>query len=178
MTDIAHYFPLFNFTNLLHKPEIKKAYGGSDLMEDDVMQVYNAPKWLWRVAGSYEDARRLHQLTGSNASKGEPRPRAVVPRNPSAAAPQARDSVWSQIKQITESEEYDSFLSKFSEMSVGDAKNFGVTTTTTADALKMNGDQKLRRLRLILDSFGVKRGEVQVMFHEEFIQVSVVLLLA
>ena len=55
-------------------------------------------------------------------------------------------------------------------MTVGDSQNYGVTVKTTVDALKQTGDQKLRRLRLTLDAFDVKRGEIQVLFHEEFIQ--------
>jgi hypothetical protein len=150
---------------------LNEVNGDLDLDNIDIAQAYHYPKWTWSVGASFKDVARINdKLTKDEMDLNNDTIQTI-----DSLYPTEPSSIWDDVNKIAKSKSYELFVNAVKELEEGGSsgKNFGVTVETSVDATKMTGDQKLRRLRKILGDpnvFGVKRGDIQVMFHEEFIQ--------
>lgn len=166
-------YPPINITNVLYKRE--QEYN-SDPNKDSINNVtgsYLNKKWTWKVGNTFKDVQRLNNnIRGRGVDiDGD----VDMVDNSVSVNDDTQVDIWAEIDNIYQSKSYELFSNalKIANEDTANIKNYGVTVATTVDATKMTGDQKIRRLRKILgdpEVFGVRRGDIQVMFHEEFLQ--------
>jgi hypothetical protein len=162
--------PPFNLTNLLYKKELETLGTEKYDKKINVIDLYSAPKWAWKIGAGIKDVHSIYEFIKNSTSFSD-----KTNNDTLTPAPQTKKTVWERIDEIESSEKYEKFLAMLKKTGdFGEAnRDYGVTIDPTADATQMIGDQKLRRLRKVLSSpsvFGVTRGDIQVMFHEEFIR--------
>jgi len=169
-------FPPFNLASIFYQKELEAFISTTGVdadIDNSVAQSYHHQKWVWKVGASFKDAnslnRKIHEQPSDQADVE------MVNSASSVKGPTLNGSLWDAVEDISKSKNYRFYMNTLKELEDGGSsgKNYGVTIATTVDATKMTGDQRLRRLRKILSDsevFGVTRGDIQVMFHEEFIQ--------
>jgi len=169
---IGKHLPLWNFNNLIYRHQ-KENY--RKCVHGNLLSTYGKPKWQWAVAPTYQASQALTKFVASIGQSSGPLP-SQSPTISSNATTRERlqpqsTSIWSKLSSITSSKSYKTFLKvNIAKSDLSNDLNSGVTVATTKPAILMTGDEKLRRLRLVLDSFPNPRGEIQIMFHERFIQ--------
>lgn len=131
-------------------------------------ETYSKPKWQWQGLKNYSSSQKLtaHLQNGNSTPQNSDNNNININNNDTIQTP---NFIWNRINSIKLSEEYKTFCAVESRKT-SDFSNSGVTVHVSKPAVEMTGDQKLRRLRLMLDSFPITRGEIQIMFHEKFIQ--------
>jgi hypothetical protein len=174
------YPPLWNFKTLIYIPQKQKQT--STVQNLSLSKTYNKPNWQWFVTNSYVKSQALTQFVSTMGSKNHHQRQGTNHQQLPSSRPhsnhqqqntlvQKKATVWETLSSITSSQGYKSFLKvEIANKSSSQEAGSGVTVAVTKPAVQMTGDQKLRRLRLILDSFPITRGEIQIMFHEKFIQ--------
>lgn len=154
---------VWNLKKLLYEAKLNKL----KKTQISLYQTYSKPKWQWDMTSNY---KKSQELTGYVSKIDKDIKSQIIVKKNEAIILNPDGSLWNKIKEIKASETYKTFLKIDVTKSFNDSANSGVTVAVTKPAVKMTGDQKLRRLRLVLDSFPITRGEIQIMFHEKFIQ--------
>jgi hypothetical protein len=154
-----------------HFPKFVTAYRKGT--EKDHAAKYKLGKSVWKLAN---DLGAIDKKMGSSASSfpsfGSTPSSSTATSSSSLSSSSSADpygNVWKKIDAISTSSWSKKLMDSIGRRGKG-GKGDGVTVATTVAALEMTGDQKLQRLRLLLESFGIERDELQVMFQEEFIQ--------